>query len=101
MRLLPAIQVLNVIKKPAVHSLDLNLTEGSHLLQSICTVARLHSRTKTPCRNAPSFFECFPYVCPDPVSVKKMILIIKVAQKTRFLTDPTLVSLQTSSVGTP
>ena len=49
----------------------MNLTEGSHLLQSICTVARLHSRTKTPCRNARSFFECFPYVCPDPVLVKK------------------------------
>jgi len=27
-------------------------------------------RKGTPCRNASSFFECFPYVCPEPVLAK-------------------------------
>ena len=43
----------------------------------------LSQRPISPGRKRP-FFECFPYVCPEPVLVKKCILYINGAKKDTF-----------------
>jgi hypothetical protein len=48
-----------------------------------------------PAQNASLFFECFPYVCPEPVLVKCSFLYINGAKsgvfRTAMLQDPVVV----------
>ena len=44
-----------------------------------------------------SLFECFPYVCPEPVLVKCAFLCINGSKRWRFLTSTSASSLRRSS----
>ena len=43
-----------------------------------------------------SFFECFPYVCPEPVLVKKIAFIYKLLKRTVFSPAQRILHLQVS-----